>query len=367
MTTATLAAVTFHRATLASALSALAPLAKNRRIPVLSCIRLTAEDGTATLEATDLDTRAQIRITCDGEGSAILPADLFSNLISRLSSDSVALEIEGTRVTVRAGRSVTKLTSVPDSDWPLAPGEVEGATYTLPGDVLRRLAGVGFVASTEITRPILNGVYFHARDGKLAAVGTDGHRLLLRESGTDGDLNAIIHEGGLSYALKLMEQALEIQVRTNGNYLEFSAEFVSVLVRTIEGPYPNYDQIIPRDQDKTAAVDRKEMIAALRRVELIARQGANDKKPPRVICTFDEQGLTLSASSDSEIEDAVLLESYAGEPITIGFNAGYLLDILGQITAPTVEIQMKHPDRAVTITGGEDEGLFLCMPLRIRD
>lgn len=368
MTATMIAAVTFHRSTLLAALQPLARLAAKRAsLPVLTSIRLVADGETATLEATDLDTWARFQVSCNGEGEALLPGSMFTELISRLSSDSVSLEIDGPKVTVRGGRSVTRITGMDPSDWPTGPQEETVSECEIEGDVFRHLAGVGYVASTEVTRPTLNGVYFHERDGKLAAVATDGHRLMLRESEVPAELRAILHGPGLSYALKLLEAAGQIRIRASERFVEMATDTATVTVRTIEGPYPNFDMIIPRDQDKIAVLNRRDWLDALRRLELVARHGETDKEPARITCAFDGDGLAMSAQRDSEAEEVVPVGLYTGDPLRIGFNVHYLIDLLGQTTAPTVELAMKAPERAATMRAGDRDGLFLVMPLRLLD
>lgn len=369
MPVATATKVTFHRATLTNALAQLKPLAgRVKTLEVLKCVRIVADGERAVIEATDLDTRATLYIACEGEGETILPASFLYDLVSLLDSDSVALEIDGEKVTVRGGRSVTRVSGMAADEWPPAQAVEGGATYVLPSAELRRLAKVGFCVSDEVSRPILHGIWFHEREGKLSAVATNGHRLALQESDLPGGLDAIVPGVGLGIVLKLLGGAEEVSVRLAGNHIEFTTDTAAASLRTIEGPFPNYTQILPKDQDKMAVANRSVLLDALRRMGVVARIGTDDKQPPRITCEFSAEGVKLSAVRDkqnSAIEELVPLESYTGDPLRIGFNVGYLIELLGQLSSPSVEIRLKAPERSVTLRGADTDGLFLLMPLRL--
>jgi DNA polymerase-3 subunit beta len=157
-----------------------------------------------------------------------------------------------------------------------------------------------------------------------------------------------------------MDGAEEIEARRGANTVAFRGGDAEVFVHTIEGPFPAYQSIIPKDKGSLATVPRAELVDALKRALLIA-QGDTRK----VACRFAPEGLTITASKEGEIVEQVPIEEYVGEEIEIGFNAHYLLELMQQLTSPQVEIELRAPERAVTITGGTDDPFFLLMPLRL--
>jgi DNA polymerase-3 subunit beta len=360
MPTATLQSLTFPRRVLAGHLAILSALANRRTIPILTGVRIRADGERATLEATDLATRVRITMPCEGEGEVVLPAKLLSDLVQRLAAEAVEIEIDGQTATVRAGRSRTTLGGLDPDDWPAEQREEWSEPLAIPAETLRALSSVSFAVSSQPTRPILNGAWFHSLKGRLAAVATNGHRLARVQSDLTADLDAIIPAGGLSYALKLTEGEEEIEVRRSANVIAFRGGDAEVFVHLIEGPFPEYEGVISKDKGSLATLKRAELMDALKRVLLIALDDTR-----RVACHFAEGALTITAQKDGEIVEEVPMEDYVGGEITIGFNASYLLELMQQLRAPTVEIELRSPDRAVTIRGGTDDPFLLLMPLRL--
>jgi DNA polymerase III subunit beta len=250
-------------------------------LPVLSNILLEADAKGLVLSGTDLDTAVSIRIPADVEepGALTAPARKLQEIARELSPAPVQIAPQGDAVLLTSGRSKFRLNGLPKDEFPSFPqvdfgaGE-SGSTWTLSGAELHRMIShVAFAVSTEETRPILNGVFWQMRDGEMRMVATNGHRLAKmrlprEESGATGDL--IVHPRALQQVEKLFKPDDQVQVARSENHLGFRSEGVQIFTRLIEGPYPNYEQVIPKDNDKIMVVDKSAFTGAIRRMAIVA-------------------------------------------------------------------------------------------------
>ena len=237
-------------------------------------------------------------------------------------------------------------------------------------DVNRRIHHTSFAVSNEESRPILNGVLWELRDGAMRMVATNGHRLarmgVPAESGDTSSADFIVPPSALQQVQRLFKKDEVLEVARSGNHLGFRAGAAEVYTRLIEGTYPNYDQVIPRDNDKIATVDKKALESAVRRMAVVASDQTH-----RIRLKFESGRLHLNVLTPDLGEGQDELEvGYEGEEIEIGFNANYLLEVLRYMPTDEVDIAFKAPERAVTIVPSEAENLdYLClvMPLRLLD
>jgi DNA polymerase-3 subunit beta len=228
-----------------------------------------------------------------------------------------------------------------------------------------------FAVSTEESRPILNGVLWELRAELMRMVATNGHRLAKMEvpiaaaGAPSSDL--IVPPKALDQIRRLFPEDEELEIARGDNHLGFRSPFTSVYTRLIEGPYPNYQQVIPKDNDKHAIADKMALTQALKRMSVIASDQTH-----RIRLSFNQALLKFSVQTPDlgEATDEVPVR-YNGDPLDIGFNANYLLEILRFMPTDEVKITMKAPERAATL---EPEGwsdpssyLTLVMPLRLVD
>ena len=237
-------------------------------------------------------------------------------------------------------------------------------------DIQNLVSHVVFAASTEESRPILNGVLWEMREDRMRMVATNGHRLARMDipvSGGGAAADLIVPPKALEQIRKLFGPADEIEVARSDNHLGFRAGSTHIFTRLIEGPYPNYEQVIPRDNDKVVTVDRQALAAAIRRVGVVASDQTH-----RVRLSFSSGLVKFSVSTPDlgEAEDEIQA-TYDGEPLEIGFNATYLLELLKVMPTDEVRFTLKAPERAATMepVGWDDPASYLClvMPLRLVD
>lgn len=374
MTTATLEApattrfaATLTRAELLHGLGAIVPVTPLRAtLPVLKAVRLDATPTGITMTATDLDTWAAIRVLGEGEGSVLVEAKQLHDLVKLLPDGPVRLEMADDGLAVRAGRSRTVLETIRLDEWPDPPGRDDADTATIRAAALHDLAGrVAFAASSEMSRPILNGVLLEIRANTVGMVVTNGHKLgnataVTSSRGEDQDL--IVPPKALDLAARIIPEG-DLTLSWSANYLTITGEGGEVRARLIEGPYPNWRQVMPNDAAGWLTVDRMALIAAVRRALIVASDLTHG-----IRFEVDADGVDVSAKGRGRASERVD-GHYDGESITIRFNGHYIIEILSRVTTDAVRIGLTAPERAALVEPhepGPDEPdvRYLVMPLR---
>jgi len=343
-------------------------------LPVLANILVEAVDGGIRLSGTDLDIAVSTVVPAevDAEGAVTLPARKLVEIVRELPSAAIRITAAGEqRVNLECGRSRFKLLGIPRDEFPSFPGvKFEGGWKVASGDLQKLIGHVAFAASTEESRPILNGVLWELRKEQMRMVATNGHRLARMDVAVSGSTESgdfIVPPKALDQIRRLFGAADEIEIARSENHLGFRCGRTYVYTRLIEGPYPNYEQVIPRDNDRVAVIDKQALASTLRRVGVVASDQTH-----RVRLGFGAGNLkfTVSTPDLGEAHDEMAV-SYDGEPLEIGFNANYLLEILKYIPTDEVRLTMKAPERAATLepAGWDDPASYLClvMPLRLVD
>ncbi len=343
-------------------------------LPVLANILVEAGKDGIRLSGTDLDIAVSTVVPAevDAEGSVTLPAKKLLEIVRELPSAAVRITGAGEqRVQLECGRSRFKLLGIPKDEFPsFPPVKFDDPWVVTSGDLQKLISHVVFASSNEESRPILNGVLWELRKDKMRMVATNGHRLAKMDvpaGGAKASADLIVPPKALEQIRRLFGVADEIEIAKSDNHLGFRSGQTLVFTRLIEGPYPNYEQVIPRENDKAATVDKQGLSAALRRVGVVASDQTH-----RVRLAFSSGALkfTVSTPDLGEAADEMAV-SYDGDPIEIGFNATYLLEILKYMPTDEVRLTMKAPERAATVepVGWDDPAAYLClvMPLRLVD
>jgi DNA polymerase-3 subunit beta len=344
-------------------------------LPVLANILLEATKDGLRLSGTDLDIAVGTTVpaSVDQEGAITLPARKLQELVRELPSAGIRFTTQGEqRVTIECGRSKFKLLGLPREEFPAFPQvDFEKAGKTTARDLQKLVAHVAFAASTEESRPILNGVLWQLTEDRMRMVATNGHRLskmeipLTSNAGEPADL--IIPPKALEQLRKLFSPDDEIEIGRSENHLGFRSASTVVYTRLIEGPYPNYEQVIPRENDKFATAEKAALMAAIRRMSIVASDQTH-----RIRMSFGDGSCKLSVTTpDLGEAQEELAVTYEGEPLDIGFNATYLLEVLKYMPTEEVRMTFKAPERASTVepVGWDDPASFLTlvMPLRLLD
>ena len=343
-------------------------------LPVLSNILVEAGPDTVSMSGTDLDIAVTVRVPAevDEEGALTVPAKKLQELARELPEHPVRVQSKGDRFELSCGRASVKLNGMARDEFPTFPAVNFDASWKVSGQVLHELIHqTSFAVSTEESRPILNGVLWQLESNGMRMVATNGHRLARMTVSLDATglpkEDLIIPPKALQQVERLFSGAEEVEVARSENHLGFRRDGTQVFTRLIEGPYPNYEQVIPHDNDKVAIIDRGLITQALRRMAVVASDQTH-----RVRLSFNNGALRFSVETPDLGEAHEELEvDYQGDPLEIGFNAAYLLEVLKYMPTEDVRMTFKAPERATTIEPvgkqGEDPPAYFClvMPLRL--
>ncbi|HUF26708.1 MAG TPA: DNA polymerase III subunit beta [Gemmatimonadaceae bacterium] len=344
-------------------------------LPVLANILLETTERGIRLSGTDLDIAVSTEIVADVEtaGSITLPARKLTEIVRELPPAPVKIGAIGEqRATIECGRSRFKLLGLSRDEFPAFPGvKFENSWHVRSADLQKLISHTAFAVSTEESRPILNGVLWELRAEQMRMVATNGHRLakmeLALKGGDTTSAEMIVPPKALEQVRRLFPPDEELEIARGDNHLGFRSPFTSVFTRVIEGPYPNYDQVIPRDNDRFAVIDKTALTGALKRMSVVASDQTH-----RIRLSFNAALLRFSVQTPDlgEAQDELPVR-FEGDPLDIGFNASYLLEILRYMPTDEVRLTFKAPERAATVEpeGWNDSATYLCliMPLRLVD
>ena len=344
-------------------------------LPVLSNILIQAQEGGIWMSGTDLDVGVRIRVPAEVTvpGSLTAPGKKLQEIAKELPDQPVRVSARGDQLELRCGRSAFKLNGLPSEEFPSLPSIRFEEGWSVTGRDLQRLIHhTSFAVSSEESRPILNGVLWEFRDGRMRMVATNGHRLARMAvpagSTTAASADFIVPPAALQQVQRLFKTDDALDVARDGNHLGFRSQGTEVFTRLIEGTYPNYEQVIPKDNDKWAVVQKSLFESAVRRMAIVA---SDQTHRIRLVFKKDSVHLNVLTPDLGEGEDEMELQ-YEGEELEIGFNANYLLEVLRYMPTEEVKLTFKAPERATTVepvTTGDEELDYLClvMPLRLLD
>jgi len=369
---------TLERSNLLKALNHVHRVVERRNtIPILSNVLLRAEGAKLTLKATDLDLEILETVPADVKqgGATTVSAQMLYDIIRKLAEGAeVSLETDGDggSLAIRSGRSNFSLQMLPEVDFPdLTVGEFP-VSFSIAGSTLRGLIDrTQFAISTEETRYYLNGIYLHlvtVGDAKLLrAVATDGHRLAQAQipapAGLDTMPGLIVPRKTVGELQKLLEGSDgDVQVEVSDNKIRVTIGDVILTSKLIDGTFPDYVRVIPKGNDKLMKVDRGEFADAVDRVSTVASERGRAVK-----LALADGKLVLSVNNpDSGSATEEIGVDFAGEPIEIGFNAKYLLDIGSQLRSGTAVFKLADPGSPTLIEDDDDQNaLFVLMPMRV--
>jgi DNA polymerase III subunit beta len=350
---------------------------RRNTIPILSNVLVKTENGALRLKATDLDLEITETVAANGEqeGATTVPAHLLYDIVRKLADGSevkLATNADGNQMTVTSGRSNFRLQCLPESDFPDITAGTFSHSFKLKGSALGRLVErTQFAISTEETRYYLNGIFLHTieSDGalRLRAVATDGHRLARAEmeapAGSEGMPGIIIPRKTVGELQKLLDGGEdEILVELSDSKIRFTIGPIVMTSKLIDGTFPDYQRVIPQNNDKELTLDRQSFSAAVDRVSTISSERGRAVK--LAVATGQ---LTLTVNSpDAGTATEELAVGYEADDIEIGFNARYLLDITGQLAGDTAVFMLADPGSPTLIKDGGDDGtLYVLMPMRV--
>ena len=370
---------TLERAALLTALGHVQSVVERRNtIPILSNVEVVAtEGGTVRFAATDLDMAITEEVAAEvGQGGGTTtPAHMLYDIARKLP-EGAEIEMEqgedSGRLAMRAGRSEFFLPCLPREDFPVMNAGELGCRFELSApELIRIIDKTRFAVSTEETRYYLNGIYLHPAPGEavglLRAVATDGHRLAKVDTpapaGAEGMPGVIVPRKTVNEVRKLVEHAeTPVAVALSETQIRFSLERGTLVSKLIDGTFPDYERVIPADNDKLLSVDRKAFREAVDRISTISTETSRAIK-----LSLEDGSLVISATSPEHgSASESLAASYDGESLDVGFNSRYLLDIAEQIGDEAVQIVLGDSVAPTILRDASDEAaLYVLMPMRV--
>jgi DNA polymerase-3 subunit beta len=339
-------------------------------------VLIRAEGEELSLKATDLDMEIVDRVPAAIEqpGAATVPAHMLYDIVRKLPEGAeIALDSgSGQTMSLKAGRARFSLQMLPEADFPdLTAGDLP-ISFTLAAEVLKRLVErTQFAISTEETRYYLNGIYFHViGDGAAAllrAVATDGHRLAKAEvpapAGSIGMPGVIVPRKTVGEIQKLLEDpAAEVAISLSDTKIRLAIGTAVLTSKLIDGTFPDYERVIPKANDKELKVDKAEFERAVDRVSTIS---ADRGRAVKLSLAEDKMVLAVNNPDSGSATDELPV-AYAAEPLEIGFNSRYLLDIAGQLTGSEAVFKLADPGSPTLIHDADSaDALYVLMPMRV--
>lgn len=331
-------------------------------IPILSTVRLIAGDGKLSATATDLDIEISgaIDAETDEAFAACIDAKLLVGIVSKLSGDEITIEAADDGATLKCGRSRYQLQTLPIADFPVISAGKLPTEFKV--DLAALFAPVQFAISTEETRYYLNGIYLAGTAANLIAVATDGHRLSRHFGEPVGEFAGIIVP---RKAVGLVPKGA-VTVRLSDSKIQFETADALITSKLIDGTFPDYERVIPKGNDRVVTFSVPDMAKAAGRVAVVS----TDREPTAKLEISTEE-IALSVRGAGEAFDAVpcsLKESDGpnAEPLTVGFNASYLAELLGIFPQGDVKMALADGGSPVLFTSDAAEGLLaVLMPRRV--
>ncbi|MCM3574874.1 MULTISPECIES: DNA polymerase III subunit beta [Mesobacillus] len=350
-------------------------------IPILTGIKIVANEEGVTLTGSDSDISIESFIPKEEAGdeiveikqpgSIVLQARFFSEIVKKLPTDSVEIEVHNNLQTIiRSGKSEFNLNGLDAEEYPHLPQISEEHVFKIPTDLLKGLIRqTVFSVSTSETRPILTGVNWKVENNELICIATDSHRLALRkaklEAENTGSYNVVIPGKSLTELSKILDDSSEsVDIVITENQVLFKAKHLLFFSRLLEGNYPDTGRLIPTESKTDVVVNTKEFLHAIDRASLLAREGRNN-----VVKFSTIEGGAIEVSSNTPeigtVVEEIQSQSIDGEDLKISFSAKYMMDALKALEGTEIQISFTGAMRPFVIRPLHDDSILqLILPVR---
>ncbi len=351
-------------------------LNSSNTLPILDNFLFEISKKELTISASDLETAMTTRMAIEAkdEGTIAIPAKMLLDILKVLPDQPLTFTIDpktfGIEIASDFGKY--KLTGANGDEFPKAPAMEGSRSITLPGGVLAKAINKTlFAAGNDDMRPVMSGVFFEIHEDSMRFVATDAHRLVRytrTDLGSDQAASFIVPRKPLNLVRQALgNAATQVQIDYNENNALFTFDHVTLMCRLIEGKYPNYEAVIPKENPNKLTVDRADMLSSIKRVSIFA-----NKTTHQVRLKLGGSELNLSAEDLDFANEAKerLTCTYAGEDMEIGFNSKFLGDMLSNLETENIHVEMSQPNRAGILTPAEvsedkEDLLMLVMPVML--
>ncbi|MBN2170847.1 MAG: DNA polymerase III subunit beta [Candidatus Krumholzibacteriota bacterium] len=344
-------------------------------LPILSTLLIRADKEGVAFSATDLDVSIHLRVEAAVEktGAVAVPARRFAEIVRKLDSVDVTLTVEDQTLLIECGRSRFQISTMDPADFPKLPDTKGLDTFTAAAGTIRGMVRrTRYAISQDLARPSMNGIFLEIDGEKTTMVATDGHRLAYcqREEKLDvaSSYGVIVPGKALDQLLRLLPDEGDMEIGISESQAFFRTGAVTLFSRLIEGPFPNYKQVIPQGNEKEMTVATDSLLMATDRVSTLA--STLNTRQVKLVLEPDQLVLEV-ASPDIGKAHEEMEAAYGGEPMAIGYNAVYLLDVLKNMDSDQVRFRLDRPDNAGIIEPVEERAgeryFCLLMPLKLSD
>ncbi len=339
--------------------------------PVLTCVKVIADGSALTLLGTDMEASIRVstqKVEVHDAGEALIPADKFSQIARESVDPTITLEVNKEEALITGQDSKFKIFCYPVADFPPTPAFKGDADFEINAGLLHRLVRQTiFATARENSRYAINGVLLEREGNKLNLVATDGRRMALAKGSckaAQGDSRgAIIPTKALNLLLRLFPNEEEVvKVKVADNQIMFAGADAMLTSSLVEGNFPPYKDVIPKDGDRKVAVATDVLAHATRRAALLTNEESKGVK-----LAFSSEGLIITSRAPEmgEAEIRVELKKYEGEPVEIGFNPSFILDALKIVEHDEVALELKASSKPGVLRTGPDF-LYVIMPVSLQ-
>ncbi|MHC5023912.1 MAG: DNA polymerase III subunit beta [Planctomycetota bacterium] len=342
--------------------------------PVLQCVKLTAADGLLTLAATDLEVALRLsveQVEVQEPGEVLIPADKLAQIIRASDDDTLSIETEDHATHIRGADSHFKIYGFDPAEAPTVRdfSDVTVDCEIDAGQLQRLISRTLFAAASEHSRYAINGVLIDREGKKLRLVATDGRRLAMTNGSCatgQGKQSCIAPSKSLNLLNKLINNPeAPVRIAVEEHQMLFcvgeGGDAAVLSTNLVEGAFPPFEDVIPKDQDKKVTFDAHQLASAIRRAALLTNE---ESKGVRLSFAEGELTLTSRAPEMGEAEVHVDVSNYEGEPLDIGFNPGFIIDALKVVDGNEVMIELKAPNKPGVIKTGSDF-TYVIMPVNL--
>ncbi len=332
-------------------------------LPILSNILIEAEKNKVTLTSTDLDigVSSTLETEVEEEGAITIPAKRFNDIIKELPDEDIFIStMKNNSMIIKCSKCVFKIIGLPKEEFPKLPEFKDEPSVIIKQNVLKNMISMThFSMSRDETRYVLNGALFLFKGKKLTIVTTDGKRLSLvkKDVEKDGLNKAIIVPSKTIYELnRILGDDGDVRIVFSENQVKFDLKNITVISRLIEGDFPNYEQVVPKEPQEKIMIQRSQFLDGIRRAALLTTQDSQSVK-------FEilKNKIIVSKSSPNIGEVREEMDTvYKGHEITVGFNPNYIMDVLKVMPQDEIALEVFGPDKPAVI---RIEDWFLCLAL----
>jgi DNA polymerase-3 subunit beta len=345
---------------------------RRQTLPVLANLLVVVDNGVLSITGTDLEVEMVVVVSgveAEQDGEVTIPARKLADIWRSLpESAEVSVRVEGDRAIIRSGRSRFSLATLPAGDFPKVesgPGDLE--LRMAQRDLRHLLDQVSFSMAQQDVRYFLNGMWLEVPSEHTRAVATDGHRLAMctAAGGVSGaeKMQIIVPRKGVLELRRLLDGGDdEVVLQISSNHLRVTHGAYTLTTKLVDGKFPDYEKVIPRDASRTIRGDREVLKQAFLRASILSNE-----KYRGVRLIIEDDQLTIQANNPEQEEaEEIVAVGYDGERMEIGFNVSYLQDVLNVVDTAEVSISVSDANSSALMEGtGDDDALYVVMPMRL--